>query len=361
MALKGKIDDFGIADILQLIGQQQRAGILTVQSRGRIAEIFFVKGMISKVNPLYASPKRSPLGDSLVRAQLISEENLQRCLRRQQQTLKSMEEALIDLQLVTQGQLQTVCERLIIETLYDTLQWKDGEYEFVIREIEHDERFGNLMGIEYLLLDVLRMIDEGPELSRRLPDDSVVFEKSEEDITESDPVRIEERFGSHEKIIFELVDGIKTVQAITARSLLGHYCTSKGLVNLLDAGLITKKLGTGPEISEKPLLQRKVFQQLFYMGVPLGVMASLICLRLVLGEPHYHWANALSSSKAALAKTQLVSIRNALAVYYLENGRFPGSLRDLIQARVIGAEVLNYPPGVTYRYQLHKNGTYLLE
>ena len=41
MALQGKIDDFGIADIFQLIGQQQRSGILTMNSGNKTAEILF--------------------------------------------------------------------------------------------------------------------------------------------------------------------------------------------------------------------------------------------------------------------------------------------------------------------------------
>ena len=64
MALKGKIDDFGIVEIFQLISQQQRSGVLTIQSSEKKADILFSNGMISKARPFYLSPKRDPFGDA---------------------------------------------------------------------------------------------------------------------------------------------------------------------------------------------------------------------------------------------------------------------------------------------------------
>ncbi len=53
MALKGTLKDFGIADILQLIGQQQKTGVLMLTQRGDTVAVTFKDGsaVIGSVAP----------------------------------------------------------------------------------------------------------------------------------------------------------------------------------------------------------------------------------------------------------------------------------------------------------------------
>ena len=44
MALRGTLKDFGIADILQLIGHQQKTGTLSVKNRDQEVQIHFLDG-----------------------------------------------------------------------------------------------------------------------------------------------------------------------------------------------------------------------------------------------------------------------------------------------------------------------------
>ena len=46
MALSGTLKDFGIADILQLIGHQTKTGKLTLKSAGDEVEVFFIEGNV---------------------------------------------------------------------------------------------------------------------------------------------------------------------------------------------------------------------------------------------------------------------------------------------------------------------------
>ena len=47
MALQGTLKDFGIADILQLIGQQQKTGTLIVRSKEQVVQVGFVDEKIA--------------------------------------------------------------------------------------------------------------------------------------------------------------------------------------------------------------------------------------------------------------------------------------------------------------------------
>jgi len=60
MALSGTLKDFGIADILQLIGHQTKTGRLTLKTGAHEVEVFFVEG-----NVVFASEKARDSKDLL--------------------------------------------------------------------------------------------------------------------------------------------------------------------------------------------------------------------------------------------------------------------------------------------------------
>ena len=68
MELKGQIKVFGVADIIQLISQQQKTGVLCVEKKleGKF-EISFLNGNITGAKPSEYKTS-SPLGEMLVSA-----------------------------------------------------------------------------------------------------------------------------------------------------------------------------------------------------------------------------------------------------------------------------------------------------
>ncbi|MGQ0504637.1 MAG: DUF4388 domain-containing protein, partial [Myxococcaceae bacterium] len=75
MALQGTLKDFGIADILQLIGQQQKNGVLHLRSKDQEVHIGFKEGNIIKAESV-TRKKKELLGNMLVRAELITDQQL---------------------------------------------------------------------------------------------------------------------------------------------------------------------------------------------------------------------------------------------------------------------------------------------
>src|SRR4051812_23799231 len=103
MALSGTLKDFGIADILQLIGHQTKTGKLLLKSGGDEVEVLFIDG-----NVVFASEKQRKsqnlLGSLLLRAELLSPDQLDEALSVQQRTLKRLGDILIEMEAVTQQQ-----------------------------------------------------------------------------------------------------------------------------------------------------------------------------------------------------------------------------------------------------------------
>ena len=71
MALQGTLKDFSITEIIQLIGQQLKTGVLKIRRGKSTVEIYFVDGMIVHVYSNYRG-KKDLIGEILVKAELIT-------------------------------------------------------------------------------------------------------------------------------------------------------------------------------------------------------------------------------------------------------------------------------------------------
>ncbi len=71
MALQGTLKDFGIAEILQLIGQQAKSGVLHLEGRDEVVHIAIADGNVVRAESA-GRKARERLGNMLVRAEVIS-------------------------------------------------------------------------------------------------------------------------------------------------------------------------------------------------------------------------------------------------------------------------------------------------
>src|SRR2546423_8242909 len=125
MALSGTLKDFGIADILQLIGHQTKTGRLTLKTGGDEVEVYFIDG-----NVVFASEKardsKDLLGSLLLRAELLSKERLDDALSTQQRTLKRLGDILLESAAGTRPQLAQMRGLRTAETLSKLVSRRNG-------------------------------------------------------------------------------------------------------------------------------------------------------------------------------------------------------------------------------------------
>src|SRR6185295_8893206 len=107
MALQGTLKDFGIADILQLIGQQQKTGKLRLTSKDQEVAIAFKDGNIVLAESS-TRKKKDLIGAMLVRGELITETQLEAALEAQKRTLKRLGDVLVSLKMITQERFKAM-------------------------------------------------------------------------------------------------------------------------------------------------------------------------------------------------------------------------------------------------------------
>jgi len=369
MALQGTLKDFSITEIIQLIGQQLKTGVLRIRRGKDLVEIHFVDGMIVHVYSNYRG-RKDLIGEILVKAELITQDQLDRVLKIQKESLKYLGEILVELQLLTKDDVLKVISTQIYETIYDLFWWDDGQFNFDLRLVESYKKIPFALSTEQVLLNILRMVDEWSEIEKKIYSPHLVFrkvlkleEKSGEGL--SSESYLKEKLTSEQELIYNLVDGTRTVQDIIDRSLLGKFNASEILVDLSGMTLIETAGLRAPGIIKKVSMVnfRSTLTFAYYGGFLLLILFVLFYVKP--SFLHHFWDSKIDRVDIdvpmhVVHKTQLDRIKNALEVYLLEKGQYPSRLEELIAAKLLRKSDLSYRKGASYHYEF-KDGKYLLK
>ena len=369
MSLQGTLKDFSITEIIQLIGQQLKTGVLKIEKGKNLVEIYFVDGMIVHVYCNYRG-KKDLIGEILVKAKLITDEQLDQVLRIQKETLKYLGEILVELQYLTKDDVLKVISTQIYETIYDLFWWEDGQFSFDLKLVESYKKIPFALSTEQVLLNILRMVDEWSEIEKKLFSPFLVLRKSTGMVEKSVDVLssegyFKEKLSSEQELIYNLVEGNRTVQEIIDRSLLGKFNTSDILVGLMGMGLIEVVGVQTPSLIKKIALinLRGTFTFLYYAAFCFSIF-----LIFVFFKPDFlfhFWDSKIERVDFQIPtnfvhKMQLNRIKNALEIYYLEKGRYPQHLDELVSAQLLQRGDLFYRKGAPYQYE-SKDGKYVLK
>jgi len=361
MALAGTLKDFGIADILQLIAQQQKTGILHLRSKDQEVKVGFVDGAIVSAESA-TKKKRDLFGNLLVAAELITEAQLEMALETQKRSLQRLGDCLISQGVLTKDQYRRMAHLQFSETLYRLFTWKSGTYEFEQGPVHHDTHDLEPVRAESVLMEGFRMVDEWPVIRKRIPRYDLVFAPGKYLPPEGGPVDSGAEFasiGTSERRLFALVNGYRDVRKLVDLSCLGEFETCKALLNLANLGHVTALMPVGePDLPEEDIgLGDRLRGALGRLAVSMVVLAGIV--GVVLGTQLNPWAVRSSAGagfaegvlRQQIARAQVSRIEGALAVYRLERGEVPGSLEALVEQGLLSASDVRFPWAEGYYYR----------
>ncbi|HEY6101462.1 MAG TPA: DUF4388 domain-containing protein, partial [Anaeromyxobacter sp.] len=176
MALKGTLKDFGIAEILQLIGQQAKSGVLHLEARDDLIHIAIADGNVVRAESA-GRKARERLGNMLVRAEVISNEELEYALEMQKKSLRRLGDILVELGFVSKQELREMTELQTTETVYRLFHWKSGTYQFEPGDVEWDPETVTPLRAESVLMEGFRQVDEWPLVRKRISSTAMTFER----------------------------------------------------------------------------------------------------------------------------------------------------------------------------------------
>ncbi len=402
MALRGTLKDFGIADIFQLIGHQGKTGVLAVRDRGREVQIGFRDGSVVHAGATNRR-ERDMLGGMLVRAEVITQDQLDQALAIQKKSGDRLGEVLADSGLVEPSSMQMFVRLQLHETLYQLFLWNGGTYEFNQTNVELPSDVDPLRS-ETVLMEGFRQVDEWPLIRKSIPGYGITFHKVEDleslDAGDSPKAEVELDFddafaefeagassprasrlkniGQNERIVYQLIAPGRDVQKIIDLSRLGEFETCKALVTLIEAGIIETEtvadtrfaksaansslggIGARRSIGTWPMLGRA--------AVVLGLIVAVV----IMSQRTYGWrlrgwvslreptGFVAQDVQSVVSTTQLQKIERALAVYRAEAGDYPRDLMALVDSGLLKQNDIRFPWKQQYFYARKDGGSYEL-
>jgi hypothetical protein len=373
MALKGTLKDFGIAEILQLIGQQMKSGVLHLESRDEEIHIALAEGSVVRAEAV-GRKANERLGAMLVRAEVIAQPQLDYALNLQRRSLRRLGDLLVEHGFVSREDLREITHLQTTETIFRLFHWKSGTYEFEPGAVEWDKETASPLRAESVLMEGFRRVDEWPIVRKRIPSLLATFERKRPLPTESAGAGGEEEaefatVGGNERRVYALANPGRTAERIVDLSRLGEFETCKALANLVNRGFLgqlaparrTRTVGAyarGWKERVRAWLLRAA--STFAIAAALGGLATWIDQRALAaagpeGAPVHD-----DAPRRFLARYTLERLRGALEVYRLERGEYPQSLSDLVEAGLVAQRELSFPWREEYFYRRSPAGRYVL-
>ncbi|HET7434700.1 MAG TPA: DUF4388 domain-containing protein [Thermoanaerobaculia bacterium] len=381
MALEGTLRDFSLADIFQLIGLQRKTGVLTLRGKDDTVTVTFLDGKVVGADSLNRRLENR-LGTVLIRTGVLTQDQLNRALEIQRETLQRLGFILTHYGIISQESLREAIQLQIMQIVYRLFRWKDGDYHFSQETtIEYDRDNVTPITAESILMEGARMIDEWPIIEKRIRSYDMVFRKklTDQEIVvvgadEADEIDFDAdaprgrrkaaasdkiRISQEEKSIYDLVDGTVTVGDIVEVARLSEFDTNKALYELLTRDLIEEVRGqSAAAVIEQatPVDEGEVAET----PVPLPLVIVLVALALAsLVTSFKNPLNGLAAltrrtstvteTRKSISLQRIEAIGQAIEKYNGVNGHLPQRLQDLAPF-YIAPSLLEDPWGNPYKY-----------
>ena len=306
--LKGYLGGFDLTDVLQLISQQQKTGILTVKSSVGQVALSFKNGQIIGMNP-DMEHQEFDLEHMLRKSDYISISRLNNLRQEQVRRNISLEQMLEEHEVMTAEEIGKLNLLRIFESLVCILKWKKGSYTFQPTIIVHETPYLPPQPADFVLFEVLRQMDELSVFEQNIPSANCVYEtvstfasETDDDLFSND---FKDRLQADEQTILELVTKNYMVQDIIDKSLLGKYTIYRILNSFLESGIIAQKgekAATSSGISGSGYLNKCATAVLFLSLVTyivLALVAFIPSAWLPIGVPGHH--SRISPSRKILS------------------------------------------------------------
>lgn len=378
MALRGTLKDFGIADILQLIAQQQKSGTLVLKAQDAEISLGFRDGNIVKVESAFKK-KKDLLGNLLVRAELITQQQLDQALEMQKRTLQRIGDVLVASRVVTEEKLAQLRQLQATETLYRLFTWKSGTYEFEPGEVELDSEPITPLRAESVLMEGFRMVDEWPLVRKRITSYEMTFERLKDLPAPSspeeggpggeDPFASEfQSLGPEERLMYELVGPNRDARKLVDLSCLGEFEACKALCKLVNLEYLralppsgrVRVHDVGRSVPASWVARAARVMITLCVLAALGFLAPRLNLHIaaVKGASTSQYVDP--AAQRFISTAQLRRIRSALDLYRLERGPLPEQLGALVEVGLLAPEDLHFPWREGYYYRKLRNGDFIL-
>lgn len=368
---QGSFRDFPLRDLLMLVAQQKRTGILHLSTKDeRAIDVTFRDGLICKAKR-YRPKARELFGNLLVEAKLITEQQRARAVDEQRRTLKQLGEILVESGALTRDALRDFAALQTQEALYQPFEWSDGTWKFVAMEVGQDFESLPPLDCAAVVEEGLRRQAQWPALRRRFSSSAATFRRAKglPPPGSAELLKVQKKgisLGARERRIYALAEPDLSIANIVALSRLGEFETLLSLGNLCEGGFL--KLGAqgreGAMDDGRPgrggrRVLRSFANAILFACLLLG-LAGFIGHMALQGRAEWALKPDERALLQILGNAQKNRIASAIEAYRIVHGALPQSLDALIEEGFLRPGEDRYPFATRYGYSVQGAGEYLL-
>ena len=336
VALHGNLRDFGIGEVFQLIGQQQKTGVLEVSDGELRLRVAFDGGAVVSGERVGAY-EQAALGDQLVRSGLVTPQRMVTLERQISERGAQLEALLRESGELSSAQIDEMITLVTRETLFELLRWTRGSFHFTAGPVFHGRDASRCIPAEQLLMDGLRMVDEWRSFDEAAVDPAAVFAPAGrfEEFRRTAGGEGTERLAVAERL-FLLIDGRQPVQRVVDLSRLGSFEGVRWLSHFRRAGLIER---VDPQLVARRQRRRSgergrgaSVSAVLWAVLPWLLLGSLAFAASQRGAPRLAQPAGLAEQaalRAAEASFETLRLRNLAEAYRYAHGAWPAGMTDL--------------------------------
>src|ERR1051326_3800792 len=170
MPLTGKLT-MNASDLLQWVSLGQKTGTLVVARESVEKKIFFRNG---RVISSASNDPREYLGQFLMSHGYLTEPELTKAMEVQRQSGILLGKILVMIDVISEEDLQRFMRRKAEEEIYDIFLWTDGEFYFVDDELPQMEMIPLQVDVTGIIMEGTRRVDEWQRIRELVPNQGMI-------------------------------------------------------------------------------------------------------------------------------------------------------------------------------------------
>lgn len=238
MELNGTLHEYLLADVFQLLSQQNATGRLEVRNGDDVGFMILNEGMIVFAQELQDNPV-TKLAAVLKSLRRIADKDLQKLVVTHANAPSKFVKELVTRECGTDEEF-SMAVRVTVEDISCSLfSWSTGTYRFdSIKNVKAFVIPGVILPADSVVMEAMRRDDEAKRLFAQIEDDTIFVPTSREHDLGAFPKTLAEMYHQPDSFILSYVDGLTSVSTVVKQSGLCWYRTCETLVRLWQSNLV---------------------------------------------------------------------------------------------------------------------------
>lgn len=346
MAVEGSLDLFQLPEILQIVAQEGKTGILTVQGSDDIVAISFLDGKVVAADALNQTLDEA-MGKMLRQQRRVSSQQWEAAAAEQRRAGGRAMDHLVEKGFIERAELLEALREQTFHLLGELLHWKEGEFKFYSGdEVSYEDGFRPIAVQDLLLATLPEEVGEPPEEPEEVAEAAPPAPEPA-----SSPTEVPDLADSPLRPVPETAGPLAVEGRGRAASEPAAPAPARRPESEREVGKAKAERVPAKELPADPARGRRVLARVLGLAAGVVLVVTLITSPPAFLFPTPTGADLRLAFQDSRWSARYAKLDGALRTYALIEGRLPEQLDPLVQAGLLSPGEIRGPLGQPLVYQ----------